>query len=226
MDLSSDIYLVGLGMYELQHLTQEAADVLKRVRRVFHLSDKHSQLLTLNSEITDLNFLYQDPEPRTDVYRRIAKYVLAQVQKDGPIAVAFDGNLMIFCDVSWQISAMALRVGIRVEALAGISCLDVFPAQLGFDPGDLGMQVFEATQLVMYALPIHSVLPTLVLQIGFFDEQSTVAPPARRQGAFDSLVEHLLRFFPPTHPAVFLQSAYTKQLPSQAFSTTVSQINA
>lgn len=225
MHLDSDIYLIGLGMYELRQLTLESVEILRNVNTVYHLSDKHHDLCNYNNDVRDLSEMYLTLGRRVDVYARIAAHLINVAQKDKPVALAFDGNPMFYCDVSWEIAALGKKNGIRVEALPGVSCIDILPMQLGFEPGDVGMQIFEATQMTMYQISLNPYLSTLVLQIGYFGVTATLPPPPREVGAYLPLVEHLLKFYPARHPAIFIQSAYTAKLGNIIFSTEIGKID-
>jgi len=222
----ADIYLTGLGTFELRQLTLETLDVLRNVNVVYHLSARHADLCAINPSTRNLSDHYFRAGDRRDIYEAMARYLVKAARVEGPIALALDGNPMFFSDISWMTAAMGEQEGLRVEALPAISCIDVLPMQLGFEPADVGMQIFEATQLVLYDLPINPYLSTLVLQIAYFLERVTIRLPEKPVGAFDRFVNHALKYFPPNHPAIFVQSAYSKQLPSFAFSTQVSSIDA
>jgi precorrin-6B methylase 1 len=220
-----DIYLVGLGMFEMRHLTVETFEILKRASVVYHISDRHDELHAINRNTRDLSRLYEVPGKRVDIYESLARYLVNSARKHRPVVLATDGNPMFFNDISWKVAAVARGRGLRVEALPGVSCIDVLPIQLGFDPGDLGLQVFEATQLTLYDLAINPYLSTLILQIGFFCETVVLPPPKRRRGAYSRLVTHLRKFFPGTHPAIFIQSAYSNCVPTIEFWTEIMSID-
>jgi len=220
-----DIYLVGLGMFELRHLTVESLEVLKIAKVVYHLSEKHEELIAINPNTQDLDRLYSKPGKRVDIYHDLASYVVNTALKTTPIVLAIDGNPMFFSDISWEIAAIGKKANLHVEALPGVSCIDVLPMQLGFEPADLGMQVFEATQLVLYDLAVNPFLSTLILQVGYFWRTVVLPPPKRDAGAFAPLVLHLRKFFPEDHPAIFVQSAYSERLPTVVFSTELATID-
>lgn len=220
-----DIYLVGLGMFELRHLTLESLKVLKTAKIVYHLSEKHKELVAINPNTQDLDGLYSKPGKRLDIYHELASHVVTTALNATPVVLAIDGNPMFFSDISWEIAAMGKKMGLQVEALPGVSCIDVLPMQLGFEPADLGMQIFEATQLVLYDLQVNPHLSTLILQIGYFWRTAVLPLPTRDAGAFVPLMLHLRKFFPEDHPAVFIQSAYSEQLSTVVFSTTLAAID-
>jgi len=222
---SADIYIVGLGVFELDQLTIETLEVLKKVNSVYHVTRRHLELCAINPKTYDLDSLFERRRKRTDIYYRIAGFVVNSAQDKAPVAFAADGNPMFYNDISWNIAAIAKKRRLRVEALPAVSCIDVLPMQLGFEPADLGLQIFEATQLVLYEFPINPSLSTLILQIGYLFVRLTSPPSRWRRGAFAPLVFHLRKFFPENHPAVFIESASSRLKPTVAFWSEVGEID-
>lgn len=220
-----DIYIVGLGMFELRQITLETLEVLKRARLVYHVSGRHTELCEVNPNTQDLGNIYKKRVKRTDIYYQLACFVVNSALKGGPIVFAVGGNPMFFNDIAWNIAAVAKKRRLRVEALPGVSCIDVLPMQLGFEPADVGLQIFEATQLVLYHLPINPCLSTLILQVGYFFVRVTTLPPRRKPGAFTPLALHLRRFFPDDHPAVFIESASSRLAPTVVFWSEIGSID-
>jgi len=212
-------------MFGLPHLTLETLEILKRAKVVYHLSERHDELCAINDNTQDLRGLYERPGKRVDIYENLARHVVESALKQRPAVLAIDGNPMFFSDISWKIAAIGKGKGLRVEALPGVSCLDVLPTQLGFEPGDIGLQIFEATQLVLYDLAINPYLSTLILQVGYFCETVTLPPPERKPEAYNKLILHLRKFFPGHHPAIFIQSAYSERLPTIVFTSEIMNID-
>jgi uncharacterized protein YabN with tetrapyrrole methylase and pyrophosphatase domain len=223
--LKADIYLVGLGIFELQQLTVEGLHILKSVKCVYHLTGMQKKLSLINPNTRALNDLYSRPGNRVSIYDDLAAYVVKSAQSMTPIALAIEGNPMFLSDICWKIAALGQEKGLHVEVVPGVSCIDVLPMQLGFEPGDLGFQIFEATQLVLYNLQLNPYLSTLVLQVGYFFRTVTLPPPRREMDAFAPLVDHLTKFFPKDHPVIFVESAHSAESPTTVFSATVATID-
>lgn len=221
---AADVYLVGLGLFGMCQVTLETLQVLEQSRTIFHLTARHSQLSAINPNTQDLGWLYSRPGRDTDIYAELARYVVNAAKEASPVVLALDGNPMFFSDISWNIAAIGKIEGLRVEALPAVSCIDVLPMQLGFEAGDLGLQIFEARQLVLYDLSLNPYLSTLVLQVGDFGEASLLRPAKKKRGVFAPLVLHLCKFFPPGHPAIFIESATSSDARGVVFSTEVGLI--
>lgn len=225
MALQSDIYLAGVGMLGPKQITVETAAVLREVKVIYNFSANGDELLKFNNRVQDVAHLYEQMAGSHDVYAEIAAHLLDKASLERPVAIVFDGNPMICCGVSWKVASLGARSGLKVEALAAVSCFDVLPMELGFDPGDLGMQTLESTSMVRYGLALNPSLSTLLLQISHFGIPPGLPIPVRQPGSYTLLVRHLLRYFPPDHPAVFIRSASSEETDTLVFTTEISKID-
>jgi len=214
----ADLYLVGIGLFNLKQITLETLDVLRAAKSVLHISSKHLQLREINPCTEDISSVYWRKARAWSVYRRIAKIVVERAISMRPTVFAVEGTPMLCNDISWEIVRLGKRRNLHVQALPSVSCLDVLPIQLGFDIADLGTQVYEATQLVMFNLRMNPFVSTLIMQVAEFGERGIFledTSPAR----FRRLVKHLLKYYPPKHTVVFIRSASNSEEASSVFST-------
>ena len=202
---SADIFLVGVGQYDINQLTLEGYHVLRESNRVLHITQMHGRLSEINSNCVDLNPRFQDLGRDWEMCKRIADYVTDEGAQNGPLTFVASGNALFFDDIGWEIVRIGIAKGLKVQALPGISCFDVLPIQLGFDPGDLGSQIFEATHLLKFNLRMNPMLSTLVLQVAELD-RSERKPGSSMAERFHKLLNHVLKFYPPTHRLVFVKS--------------------
>jgi len=216
----ADIFLVGVGQFGLNQLTCEAREVIQRAKQVLHLTSFHSELCQMNLACEDLSALYWQSAPAWDVYQKLSERVVESAIKSAPTVFAVHGNPLFFNDICWETVRLAKARGLLVQALPGVSCIDVLPMQLGFDLGDLGAQIFEATQLVMFGLSMNPYLSTLILQIAEFGIRG-INVPLMTQQRITPMVEHLLKFYPPSHHIVFTKSKSDVDDRDLALSTTI-----
>ncbi len=221
------VYCVGLGIKGLAHLTLEAVEIVRRAEVVFHLGLGNHKLGRLNPNARSLERLYWSGRADSEVYREVAEKIVSTAQSvGGPIVFAADGNPAVFNDITWEIWAKAKDRQIPVTIIPGISCLDVLPIILRCEIGDLGAQIFEANQLVLYDLPINPYLSTFVLQVGWFGDAMLKKKLRHSRLRFDRLISHLSKFYGPAHPAVFVTAATSVVGKDGVLQTTVSQIRA
>ncbi len=212
-------------MFGMRQMTVEALQILKQAKQIFHLTVQHEELIVINVHTEDLGPLYWRLGKNTDIYEDLARYVVSFAQESRPTVLAVEGNPMFFSDLSWKIAELGKAGFLRVEALPGVSCLDVLPIQLGFEPGDVGCQIFEATQLALYRLSINSYLSTLILQVAEFGRTTLLPAGGRSPFGFIPLVRHLSKFFPSDHPAIFIKSAFSSTVSSVVFTTDIASID-
>lgn len=220
----ADIYLVGLGIFAMKQVTVETNEVLRQAKLVLHLTCRHQELVTINDNTEDLAPLYWRPGKDWTIYTELAQYVVSRGAKARPTVFAVEGNPMMFNDVCWEIARLGKEIGLIVQALPGVSCLDVLPIQLGFDIGDFGVQVMDATQLAMYELQLNPYLSTLILQVGEFGMLHVVDSDAKQAERLGPLVQHLERFYPGDHPAVFVKSSSSRNERTIIFTTVIASI--
>jgi precorrin-3B methylase len=220
----ADIFLAGIGCFEMRQVTVETLDVLRHVRRVLHLTSQHDRLAAINPETEDLGPLYWRTGRDWDVYVDLARHVVEQATKKNPLALVVEGHPLVFNDICWEVTRQAGRASLIVQALPGVSCVDVLPILLGFDIGDLGVQIFEATQLVMYGLSMNPYLSTLILQAGEFSVSEIISNTLDQDRSMEPLVAHLLQFYSPEHPALFVRSKTNAGEQTKIVSTEISLI--
>jgi hypothetical protein len=218
---------LGLGIQGLSHLTLEALKTIRKAEIVLHIGLTGRHLEKLNPNVKSLEHLYWSGRNDLDTYRRVAKEVIDTARTlSGSTVFAVDGNPAFFNDITWEIYARATKRRIPVAILAGISCLDVLAIDVFCDPGDVGTQIFEANQLVLYNLTMNPYLSTFILQIGWFGTSILTKACDRRRKRFNPFISHLLKFYPGTHPAIFVMSAEKPGRTSVMLRTTVSQIGS
>lgn len=218
------IYCLGFGVKGFTHLTLESHDIIKKARIVLHTGLPDRKIHQLNSNIKSLEHLYWSGKKDLDTYKTIAKSVINTARSiSGPTVFIENGNPAFFNDITWEIHFLATKKHIPVTILPGISCLDALAIDLCCDMGDVGTQIFEANQLVIYNLVMNPYLSTFILQVGWFG-MHVLKNPDRRRKKFGPLIDHLLKYYSETHPAFFVISSEKPKKSSTILRTTVSQI--
>lgn len=203
-----DIYLIGRGILGVRQLTAEAREALQSCRLVFDLSGDAAAIRRVNRNVVDLSDDYWGhSDLNANIYERLTRKVLAEGGRGPTIGLVTDGHPMVFDDVCWAIRRRGKKRGLHVVALPGVSCLDTMVIDLWVDLGN-GSQIVEANQLVEWNMTLSPHLATFVFQVGKFGTEIIAAPrSSSRKGRYDALAEHLMRWFPPTHPVTLIVSA-------------------
>jgi hypothetical protein len=208
-----DIYIVGLGIVGIRHLTKEAEDALRSSREIFYLDPGFGiaeHLKGLCSCVTDLfPVSYREGEPRINAYDRMAIPVLDAAMDHPPVSFAVYGHPTVYVYPSSQIRLAANLLGLKAKIFPAISALDCLFIDLHFDPGLQGLQMYEATDIILRDRPLQPDVPCLLWQAGTVESalySKSVNTPER----FLRLQRHLLKFYPPEHLAI---AVYTSTFP-------------
>jgi hypothetical protein len=111
---------------------------------------------------------------------------------------------------------LANALDIRVTVLPGISAIDAILADLRIDPVVHGVQMYEATDLLLRRRPLQSEVPAIIWQIGPLEtclHSMGVSRPER----FSGFIAHLRQYYPPRHEVVAIYCSPHPILPPAIF---------
>ena len=213
----ADVYIVGLGVLNVDHITRETEGVIRRSNEVLYVDTgvaTRTYLKTLCSRVTSLfETSYEEDGHRLNAYHRMAARVLDAAMDHPPVAFAMHGHPIVGAYAPFLIRDMARLLGLEVLVLPGVSAMDCLFAELMVDPCVAGMQMYEATDLLLRRRPLQPDVPALIWQIGCVETRlhtTRVSTPER----FERLRSHLLRFYPPEHQATAAYSTPQPLMPS------------
>jgi uncharacterized protein YabN with tetrapyrrole methylase and pyrophosphatase domain len=149
-------------------------------------------------QVTDLTVYYAEDKHREQTYREMASRVIDSALKKRPVAFAVYGHPTIYAYPPFLVREMAAQLGLKVKILPGISAMDCLFADLAIDPSVNGIQMFEATDILLRRHQLNSSAATLVWQIGSVCTalySTTVSTPSR----FFGFRDYLLSFYPGDH---------------------------
>lgn len=201
----ADLYLLGIGIRGFRQVSLETMDVLRRCRKIIHLTNVHRELRKLNPNVVDWGEHYWTDEDFDNVYERLYRQLLDDVAEGPGVASVIYGHPLFFDDVHMRLLRVARRRGFRCVALPGISSLDTLSTDLGVDYAE-GLQVFEAADLVVNRIPVNPHLHTLVFQVGCFALETPASEGEEQRAALRELQDHLLRYHPPRQRIVLAAS--------------------
>jgi len=196
-----DIGIVGTGIVGTHQLTREAEEVIRRCRRTFVIDSGYGipeYLETLCPEVTELGTLYEPGKDRLPTYRRMAAEVVSAAVVDSPVCLATYGHPWIYCYPTTLITRAAPLLGLRVEVFPGVSSFDTLLVDLGTDIALDGIQMYEATDLLLRRRPIQNDVTCVIWQPTVVGDPTYRAEPYTAE-QFEPLQEYLLRFYPADH---------------------------
>jgi len=205
-----DIWVVGLGIVGVDQVTREAERVLRASKEVLYADagvGTRAYLESLCPRVTDLfTDSYREQRPRLNTYHHIAARVVEAALRHRPVTFAIHGHPLVFSYPPFLIADLGRVLGLTVEVLPGISATAALLCELRVDPGLWGMQMYEATELLLRRRPLAPDVPALIWQIGDVETRLRSTRPSRPE-RFDRIREHLLQFYPPDHRVVAVYAA-------------------
>ena len=114
----------------------------------------------------NLHACYEDDQPRIVAYQRMVDTIMGHVRAGKRVCAAFYGHPGVFVYPSQFAIRAARSEGLSARMLPGISAEDYLYADLGLDPGILGCQTYEATDLIIRhrQFDVHSLV--IIWQVG------------------------------------------------------------
>lgn len=223
----ADISVAGLGIVAVSQITAEVESVLRHSEEILYLDHGFGvgeHLSSLCPRVTDLYPLsYRPDEPRIRAYDRMSAAVLDAAIDHAPVTFAIYGHPRIYVYPTAQITTAASHLGLEVEILPGVSSLDTILIDVGLDPGLDGLQMYEATDLLLRRRPLQPDVPALLWQVGAVESSLYSQQPSAPE-RFLRLKEHLLDFYPPDHLVKAVHSSGHRLAPSIVSEFTIDEL--
>jgi hypothetical protein len=199
---------VGLGMMLGAHLGARARSHIERADVVFvAASDAIVEwwVQQMRPDARSLQPYYAEGKSRYRTYREMVAAMLAEVRAGYRVCGAFYGHPGVFAKVPHDAITQARAEGFEATMEPGVSAEDCLYADLGIDPGRVGCQHHEASQLLFYRRRIDPSAYLVLWQVGLVGDRSCsrfATGPAHRQ----LLVERLLQDYPAGHEAIVYEA--------------------
>src|SRR5688500_11004934 len=202
MESRGSLAIVGLGMTLGAHLTPRARLHIEQADVVFvAVSDPLVELWVqeMHPDVRSLQPLYAEGKNRQETYREMVDALLGEVRAGKRVCGAFYGHPGVFAFAPHKAIAQARAEGFEAVMEPGVSAEDCLYADLGIDPGRVGCQHFEASQMMFYQRRIDPSAYLVLWQVRIAGDRRyrrfATGPDYRRL-----LVERLREDYPPHHP--------------------------
>lgn len=166
---------VGIGMTLGSHITPLARSYIEKADVVFAaVSDGIVELWLseMHPDVRSLQPLYREGTSRMHTYRQMVETMLTEVRAGKQVCGVFYGHPGVFAWPPHKAIETARSEGYRTHMEPGISAEDCLYADLGIDPGKVGCQHFEASQLLFYKRRIDPTAYLILWQVGVAGDQS------------------------------------------------------
>lgn len=223
-----DIYIVGTGIIPGYHLTREAEAALRRSKEILYVDKSfgfEELLQGFCGRLTDLHAAgYREGKNRIDSYRDMSAMVIDAALDHPPVSLALYGHPLVYALPPFIVAAASKLMSLKVKVVAGVSSLDTMFIDLMIDPSMQGLQMYEATDLLLRRRPLQPDVPCLLWQVGSLGTR-LYSEGRNRRGRFAPLRDYLLQFYPPDHEMTAVYSASMPLAPASRTSFTLDTID-
>jgi precorrin-6B methylase 1 len=209
MEKRGSLACVGLGMTLGAHISPRSRSHIEQADVVFAaVSDPLVELWLqqMHADVRSLQPFYAEGKSRQDTYREMVEAMLDEVLAGKTVCGAFYGHPGVFALAPHRAIEIARAEGFEARMEPGISAEDCLYADLGIDPGTVGCQHYEASQLMFYQRRIDPSAYLVLWQAGIAGDRSFrrfATPAAYRQ----LLVDLLAADYPLDHPCTIYEAA-------------------
>lgn len=210
-ETDTDVYVLGTGVVGYRQLTREAEAALERSEQVFllHTHDIVYEYLAdeFDAAVTDLREEYEAHTDRRDTYERMAERVLSAASSaTSPVSFVLYGHPMVYVSPSQIVLERADDHELTVEVRPGVSAMDCLYVDLGLDPAENGIQMYDATDLILREYELNPSVPTMIWQIGSIETTLYTTSQSSPQ-RFTRLREYLEQYYPEDHTVSLVKTA-------------------
>lgn len=207
--------IVGTGIQLGRHISQRTLSEIENAEVVYGLADEFAMdwLKDLRPDMVSLLDHYDEGKDRRQTYREMEARILGSVREGRDVCAVFYGHPGVFADVPHVALRKARAEGHEAVMEPGISAEACLYADLGLDPGAVGVQSFEATQYLIYQRCIDPSALLILWQVALAGDLSCSEFGARSD-RLQVLVDKLTRSYPPDTEVILYEAA---QLPVQRF---------
>lgn len=198
-----DITIAGMGVEAVVQVTAQTEARIRQCRQALYVDSGIGTAAFLEARCERVISLYGqtygESDSRLTGYHHASAAVVHAAMEDGPVIYLTHGHPLVFCYSSFLIRDLAGLLGLSVELLPGISSMDSLFADLWLDPGVGGIQMFEATDLLLRRRPLQPDVPALIWQVGNLETRlytNRTSKPERMIRFRD----WLLQTYPADHP--------------------------
>jgi len=208
-DVRGSLSVVGTGL-QIGQTTIEARGLIEDADKVFYLvADPLTArwIQRLNASAESLYDAYAVGKPRVDSYAEMVARILAPVRSGSRVCAVFYGHPGVFALPSHEAVYRAREEGFAARMLPGVSAEDCLFADLGLDPGNGGLQSFEATEFLLYRRTFDPCVPLVLWQISVVGEFGYRTDQAADRGGLHVLIDELVHHYGPDHEVVIYEAA-------------------
>ncbi|MDJ0907996.1 MAG: SAM-dependent methyltransferase [Woeseiaceae bacterium] len=214
----TDIHIVGLGVSSIHQITREAEQAISVSNEVLYLDTGAATRRYLEERCERVTALhessYEEGDHRLNAYHHMAAKVVDAAMSHAPVTFAVHGHPLVAVYAPFLIMDMAKVLGLIVSVAPGVSAFDSIVAELGIDPSIEGLQMYEATDLLLRRRPLQPDVPALIWQIGNLESRLHTMRVSRPE-RFERFFSYLGQFYAEDHPVIAIYTSPHPLMPAQ-----------
>ena len=223
----TDIHIVGLGVASIHQITREAEQAISASNEVLYLDTGVATRQFLEERCERVTALhessYVEGDHRLNAYHHMAATVIDAAMSHGPVTFAVHGHPLVAVYAPFLIMDMAKVLGLSISVSPGVSAFDSIVAELGIDPSIEGLQMYEATDLLLRRRPLQPDVPALIWQIGNLESRLHTMRVSRPE-RFERFVNYLGQFYTDDQPVIAIYTSPHPLMPAQVLRFSLSEL--
>ncbi|WP_444994184.1 SAM-dependent methyltransferase [Aliikangiella sp. IMCC44359] len=208
MPKNGSFVCVGTGITLGAHITPKAKGYIENADVVFvAVSDGvvEKWIEQMNPNVKSLQVYYAEGKSRKMTYRQMQQVMMSEVREGKNVCGAFYGHPGVFALAPHKTVKQALKEGFYAHMEPGISAEDCLYADLGIDPGALGCQHYEASQLLFYKRYIDTSAYLILWQVGIVGDKTHFKFSTGRAYR-EIFLNELLKYYPADHNVLLYEA--------------------
>ncbi|HYD37242.1 MAG TPA: SAM-dependent methyltransferase [Allosphingosinicella sp.] len=198
------LVVIGSGIKAVGHFTLEAQAHIRNADIVLYaaadpVTDMWIEKQNPNS--FDLYQYYADDKSRIITYVQMVERILSEMRSGKYVCALFYGHPGVFVTPSHNAIAIARSEGYDAVMLPAVSAEDCLYADLGVDPSIPGLQIYEATDLLLRRRQVDTNVNLILFQVGCIGDLGFKFG-GYENDKFDCLVDFLEELYGPDHIAI------------------------
>lgn len=222
------LVIAGFGIKFLSHLTWETDKILKNSDKVFYLANDKMYpewVKSINKNTESLHAIYFSKSMRIDAYYLIKEKILAGLNNYNNVCFVIYGNPVFLVQVTSLIANAARMEGHTVHVLPAISSFDCLLADLNINPGEGGMQLFEARELLVYKKFIDISAHIVIFQPAAIGQDGHSRDRHQILKGLALLSDYLLTFYDASQEVIFYEASQYPTIKEKLFKTHLNMIS-
>jgi precorrin-6B methylase 1 len=202
---SGTLVVVGTGIGGVAQVTLEAVEHIRRADEVFYsIVDPVTEywVRELNANARSFAGLYEEGKTRSETYAEMAEMMIAAVRGGRRVCTVFYGHPGVFVEASHVAIRRLRREGYAARMLPAVSADGCLFADLGINPGQHGIQSFEATDFLLFRRRFDPTSGLILWQIGVLGDGDSRRRRRCDPERLQVLARKLLRYYPASHRVV------------------------